>query len=261
MAPLIRNAAPPSEVVTGELRELTDCCPLWKPYLLFRSIREVYLKCCSSNFLTCLCKSDAAVCCKLFPKYLTTHLCVCAYRAKDSSSVFVLILCICPPPCRLSNMASVPSLFKSVVYALVTAVFTSYKEPLGVEEWGRRYETLVSQSPIDPVPLYLPTHPAAKGVYAHNAILQNLTKLGEGLLLQPEDLVVDPTATFLYVTNQDGWIKKFYLENGAVENWSYVGGRPLGLALDNAGDVIVCEPTQGMLIKVSKQCESSVCAF
>ncbi|KAG0602721.1 hypothetical protein M758_10G036200 [Ceratodon purpureus] len=146
----------------------------------------------------------------------------------------------------------VPAIFKLVVHAFVTAIFTSYKEPLGAEEWGRRYTNLVSQSPIDPIPLFLPKHPAARGVYAHNNILQNLTKLGDGLLLFPEDLALDPTETFLYVTNEDGWIKKYYFADAKVENWTYVGGRPLGIALDNAHNVLVCEPIQGHLIQISK---------
>lgn len=148
--------------------------------------------------------------------------------------------------------SSVPAIFKLVVHALVAAIFTSYKEPLGAQEWGRRYTDLISQSPIDPIPLHLPHHPAAEGVYAHNNILQNLTKLGDGLLLLPEDLVVDPTGTFLYVTTQDGWIKKYHFTNARVENWTYVGGKPLGISLDNAGNVVVCEPGQGQLIQVSR---------
>lgn len=62
--------------------------------------------------------------------------------------------------------------------------------------------------------------------------------------------MADPTEMFLYTTNSDGWIKKYYLSNGSVENWVNVGGRPLAIALGNEGEVLVCEPVQGQLIGV-----------
>jgi len=143
--------------------------------------------------------------------------------------------------------------FKMVVSGLFAAILASYNEPRGMQEWATRYTELLSQSPIDdPAVVRLPPHPAAKGVYKHNDKLQSLTKLGEGELLLPEDVQPDPTGTFLYVTNSDGWIKKYHFDTGKVENWTYVGGRPLGLALDNAGNLIVCEPGQNQLIQISK---------
>lgn len=144
--------------------------------------------------------------------------------------------------------------FKVVVSGLFAAILASYNEPRGAQDWATRYSELLSQSPIDddPAVVNLPPYPAAKGVYKHNDKLQSLTKLGEGELLLPEDVQPDPTGTFLYVTNQDGWIRKYYLATAKVENWTYVGGRPLGLALDNAANLIVCEPGQNQLIQVLK---------
>lgn len=69
-------------------------------------------------------------------------------------------------------------------------------------------------------------------------------------MLKPEDIVPDPTRKFLYVSTSNGWIKKVYLADGAVEDWKHVGGRPLGLAVGNDGALLVCEPFQGLL-KVS----------
>jgi len=59
--------------------------------------------------------------------------------------------------------------------------------------------------------------------------------------------VLDPTGRFLYVGTADGWVKKVYLKDGSVEDWQRVGGRPLGLALGNDGEVIVCDAAQGLL--------------
>lgn len=143
--------------------------------------------------------------------------------------------------------------FKMVVTALFAAILASYNGPRGEFEWTTRYTELLAQSPIDdPAVVRLPPHPAAKGVYKHNDKLQSLTKLGEGELLLPEDVQPDPTGTFLYVANSDGWIKKYYFDTAKVENWTYVGGRPLGLALDSTtGSLIVCEPTKGQLLQVT----------
>ena len=148
-------------------------------------------------------------------------------------------------------MASVPAIFRAVVLGLAAAILASYQTPLGPEQWAKRYATLLAESPLDdPAVIHLPPYPAAKGVYAPNVLLQSLTKLGEGLLIAPEDFELDPTNTFFYVSTADGWIKKLYLATGQVQNWTYVGGRPLGIALDHAGDVLVCEPIQHSLLKV-----------
>ncbi|KAG0615532.1 hypothetical protein M758_5G048900 [Ceratodon purpureus] len=120
-----------------------------------------------------------------------------------------------------------------VVLSLIATAFYSYVD---------------RESPIDALALSFPgPFPKLEGVYASNTLLQNVEKLGTGKVLQPEDFVLDPTGKFLYVGTSDGWIKKVYLKDGAVEDWKRVGGRPLGLALGNDGEVIVCEPAQGLL--------------
>lgn len=120
-----------------------------------------------------------------------------------------------------------------VVLALVATAFYSYVE---------------NESPIDAAALsFGAPPPKLEGVYARNTLLQRVEKLGTGKVLQPEDLVLDPTGKFLYVGTSDGWIKKVYLKDGSVEDWKLVGGRPLGLALGSNGEVIVCETAQGLL--------------
>lgn len=112
------------------------------------------------------------------------------------------------------------------------------------------YMRVENESPIDPVAVSFGA-PAAKaeGVWAPNSLLQGAERLGEGKLKRAEDLALDPTGTFLYATTADGWVKKLFLRDGAVENWQFVGGRPLGLALARAreGGVIVCAAHHGLL--------------
>lgn len=60
-------------------------------------------------------------------------------------------------------------------------------------------------------------------------------------------VVISLTGNFLYTGTADGWIKKMRLSGGDVEDWKYVGGRTLGIAVGNDGEVLVCEPSRGLL--------------
>jgi sugar lactone lactonase YvrE len=113
---------------------------------------------------------------------------------------------------------------------------------------GALYSKVNNESPIDAVALEF-SAPAAKqeGVYAPNSLLQGVVKLGEGKLSKPEDMVAHPSGQFLYVATADGWVKKLYLKDGAVEDWKFVGGRPLGLALNPDGELIVANTHNGLL--------------
>ena len=63
------------------------------------------------------------------------------------------------------------------------------------------WESVVRNSVLNnPLPTLLPfPPPKLEGVYAPNILLHSISKIGEGLLLQPEDLAFDA---------RDGWIKK-----------------------------------------------------
>jgi hypothetical protein len=108
------------------------------------------------------------------------------------------------------------------------------------------WKALLRTSPIDPASIDLPHPPQRLGVFAHNNRLQNAHKLGSGLISNPEDLAVDSQGR-LYTGSGDGWIKRIsFVDNldVLVENWTYVGGRPLGLAFGIHGELLVCEPSQ-----------------
>lgn len=70
----------------------------------------------------------------------------------------------------------------------------------------------------------------------HSGILKASEKVGEGLLPGPEDLAYDAASGFLYTGCDDGWIRRIKLQKEgemakeAVEDWAYIGGRPLGIA-------------------------------
>ncbi|KAI3722894.1 hypothetical protein L2E82_34073 [Cichorium intybus] len=66
-------------------------------------------------------------------------------------------------------------------------------------------------------------------------------KIGEGQLLAPEDILYDPKLGVIYTGCVDGWIKRVTVNESVVEDWVNTGGRPLGLALGNSGEVYVAD--------------------
>lgn len=68
-------------------------------------------------------------------------------------------------------------------------------------------------------------------------------RIGDGLLSGPEDLAYDAESGFLYASCADGWIRRVKVGEGepTVEDWTQVGGRPLGLVLGSEGSLIVAE--------------------
>ncbi|KAG4990761.1 hypothetical protein AAZX31_09G068000 [Glycine max] len=102
-------------------------------------------------------------------------------------------------------------------------------------------------SPIDPVLLDIKPAPSTK-----DNQLQNIIKLGEGLLKEPEDVVVDKEGT-LYTATRDGWIKRLRRNNGKWENWKHIDSHTLlGIATAKEGGLIVCDTSKGLL-KVTEE--------
>ncbi|KAL9153932.1 hypothetical protein ABFS82_10G080500 [Erythranthe guttata] len=79
-----------------------------------------------------------------------------------------------------------------------------------------------------------------------NGKLQEVIKLGEGVLKQPEDVAVDKLGV-LYTATRDGFIKRLH-KNGTLENWRQINSDALlGLTVTAAGDLIVCDADMGLL--------------
>lgn len=67
-----------------------------------------------------------------------------------------------------------------------------------------------------------------------------MTKLGEGFLDGPEDVVFDRDGV-LYTAVRDGWIKRMH-KNGSWENWKKIDSESLlGIATSREGGLIVCD--------------------
>ncbi|XP_024978344.1 protein STRICTOSIDINE SYNTHASE-LIKE 6-like [Cynara cardunculus var. scolymus] len=81
-----------------------------------------------------------------------------------------------------------------------------------------------------------------------------LEKIGSGQLVGAEDIAYETKSGLLYTGCEDGWIKRVKLTDSVadsvVENWVHTGGRPIGIAMDESGDVFVADAYKGLL-KVS----------
>lgn len=106
---------------------------------------------------------------------------------------------------------------------------------------------LMYPSPIDSVAWNPPPAPALTDSpqTAPNTRLTTAGLLAKGEIYGPEDVAVDNQGR-VYAGTQDGLIKRV-LSDGTVETWVDLGGRPLGLHFDQAGNLIVCDANQGLL--------------
>ncbi|XP_078442030.1 protein STRICTOSIDINE SYNTHASE-LIKE 5-like [Wolffia australiana] len=86
-----------------------------------------------------------------------------------------------------------------------------------------------------------------------SGILKISEKIGEGVLIGPEDLAYDAASGFLYTGCEDGWIRRVDLnaQEQTVEDWAFIEGRPAGIGFGPDKTLFVASVTQG-LISVDK---------
>ncbi|TKY58348.1 STRICTOSIDINE SYNTHASE 4 [Spatholobus suberectus] len=69
--------------------------------------------------------------------------------------------------------------------------------------------------------------------------------VAQGEVVGPEDLAYDKRRRVIYTGCEDGWIKRITVNDSVadtvVENWVNTGGRPLGLALEKSGELMVAD--------------------
>ncbi|CAA6666749.1 unnamed protein product [Spirodela intermedia] len=107
---------------------------------------------------------------------------------------------------------------------------------------------------LDPAPLPGGSSDQTSSVpEIHSGILKASEKVGEGLLPGPEDLAYDAASGFLYTGCDDGWIRRIKLRKEGetakegVEDWAYVGGRPLGIAFGPDKQLLVASAYKGLV--------------
>ncbi|BES69641.1 SMP-30/gluconolactonase/LRE family protein [Marinobacter nanhaiticus D15-8W] len=104
---------------------------------------------------------------------------------------------------------------------------------------------LFTPSPVDSRAWNPPEPPPLEGELARNELLQQAELLAVGDVYGPEDVDVDPAGR-VYGGTQDGKIVRVW-PDGRVETWAETGGRPLGMAFDRNGNLIVADAYKGLL--------------
>jgi len=96
-----------------------------------------------------------------------------------------------------------------------------------------------------------PQSPSLTSVYEANNSLQAVERFGEGYCLGPEDIAVD-TQGRIYAGMADGRIIRLAKDSHSAELIANTGGRPSGMAFDVAGNLIVADSEQGLLLITPK---------
>lgn len=100
--------------------------------------------------------------------------------------------------------------------------------------------------PVDPAAANVQPAPPLEGSYAPNNALASLARMGEDDGGQPEDVAIDGNG-FVYGGLSDGRIMRWSQDAGSHSVFADTGGRPLGLAFDREGNLIVADAVRGLL--------------
>jgi sugar lactone lactonase YvrE len=100
--------------------------------------------------------------------------------------------------------------------------------------------------PIAPVAWAAPSAPALQGSWAPDGYLDGVERIEVPFGVGPEDVAVDGEGR-IYGGLQDGRIVRMANDGSEAEVFADTGGRPLGLAFDAAGHLVVADAFQGLL--------------
>jgi sugar lactone lactonase YvrE len=100
--------------------------------------------------------------------------------------------------------------------------------------------------PITPVAWKAPADPGFTGPFAVNRRLSGLQRLPLGSFTGPEDVAIDAAGN-IYVGTHQGRILKLPAGQASFTPWVDTGGRPLGLAFDARGQLVVADAYRGLL--------------
>lgn len=100
--------------------------------------------------------------------------------------------------------------------------------------------------PVEPVAWRAPVAPGYTGVHAANSKLQGLQQIALDGDVGPEHIVIGPDGK-LYAGLASGRVVRMHLDGSGRETFAATGGRPLGLAFDAAGKLVVADAVKGLL--------------
>lgn len=100
--------------------------------------------------------------------------------------------------------------------------------------------------PVKPVAWVAPPDPGYRGPFAADSLLSDLEHLSIGPYSGPEGVARDRSGR-IYVSTREGAIVRLTSAGERPEVWATTGGRPLGLAFDDAGTLFVADGARGLL--------------
>lgn len=125
---------------------------------------------------------------------------------------------------------------------LIAAVFVDMR-------WLRNRHKWLSKVYVSPAYLRLPPPPSAQdpdSPYALNDRLRSVEVIGLGEIEGPEDVILDRDDN-LYCGTRHGDIVRFFAPHYTRhEVFAHIGGHPLGMAFDRAGNLLVCIGGMGL---------------
>jgi ribose transport system permease protein len=129
--------------------------------------------------------------------------------------------------------------------ALLFAVFIDVR-------WMKNRQKLLSKVYVSPTLVEMPEpRPTNSGPFALNDRLNAVEVIAQGEVESPEDVILDDE-DFLYSGNRHGDIIRYFPPDYTRhEVYAHIGGSPLGMAFDPAGNLLVCVGGMG-LYKITK---------
>ncbi|HXH40276.1 MAG TPA: SMP-30/gluconolactonase/LRE family protein [Thermoanaerobaculia bacterium] len=100
--------------------------------------------------------------------------------------------------------------------------------------------------PIRPVAWQAPAAPPAAGPYAPNERLHEVELLGRGVALGPESTAIDAGGR-VFTGTSNGRILRLDPASRTVVTIAATGGRPLGMAFEKSGTLLICDADKGLL--------------
>ena len=122
---------------------------------------------------------------------------------------------------------------------------------IGIDvRWLKNRHKLLAKVYVSPAYLDLPACPDTRAgsgsPYAENDRLKGVELIGLAQVEGPEDVIFDDEG-HLYTGTRHGDIVRFFgPDHTRMEVFAHVGGHPLGLAFDRAGNLVVCIAGMGL---------------
>jgi ribose transport system permease protein len=152
----------------------------------------------------------------------------------------VLVLLLTNSMVNLGVSGPVTSTILGVV--LLAAVFIDMR-------WLKHRNRLLAKVYVSPAYLKLPPAPdttAPGSPYALNDKLRNVEIIGLGEIEGPEDVILDRDDNLYCGTRLGDIVRFFGPDHKRSEIFAHIGGHPLGMAFDRAGNLLVCIGGMGL---------------